>query len=132
MYNRISREISRRGLQQVKLICKVSPKFAHEFVVSRIQLLLEWLEDLRSSEELPFDNFRMLSGPRSNLTFKSTWTRQETLRECLINLLGPSRYGGKTHLHEIVEIVNFVLSRCRVFGFREFEGPNETHGIDLL
>ena len=64
-----------------------------------------------------------------------------------LNLLGPvkrpcasarlivrasMRDGEKVHFHKIVEIVNFVLLRRRVLGFREFEGPNEIHGIDLL
>ena len=74
----------------MKLIRKVPSKFTHELVVSRIQLLLEWLKDLRSSEELPFDDFRMVDGPRSNLTFKPTRTRQDTLRECPVSLLEPS------------------------------------------
>ena len=42
------------------------------------------------------------------------------------------RGGEKAYFHKIVEIVNFLLFRSRVLGFCEFEGPNETHGIDLL
>ena len=75
----------------MQLIRKVSSKFTHKLVVSRIQLLLEWLEDLCSGEKLPFDNFRMVGGPRSNLTFKPARTRQDTLRESPVNLLGLSR-----------------------------------------
>lgn len=31
-----------------------------------------------------------------------------------------------------MEIVDFVLLRRGILGFREFEGPNEIHDVDLL
>jgi len=74
----------------MKFIRKISPKFTHELSVTRIQLLLEWLEGLRRTEELPFNNFCMVAGPRSNLTFKPARTCQDTLPNHLVNPLRPS------------------------------------------
>ena len=71
----------------MKFIRKVSPKLTHELSIGRIQLLFEWLEGLRSTEELPFDNFRMVAGSGSDLTSKPTWTCQDTLCELLLNRL---------------------------------------------
>ena len=88
MSNYISQEIQRYDLKQMELIRKVSPNFTHELSVSRIQLLFEWLEALRSSEELPLDDSCMVAGPRSNLASKSAWACQKTLRECPVNCSG--------------------------------------------
>lgn len=88
MYNQTYREIQRRGLQQMKLIRKVSSKFTHELPVGRIHLLFEWFKGLRSAEELPFDNIRTVAGSGSNLAFKPARARQDTLREHLVNRLG--------------------------------------------
>jgi hypothetical protein len=74
----------------VELIRKVSSKFTHELSVGRIQLLFEWLEGLRSIEELPLDNFRTVAGSGGYPAFKPVWTCQDTLHDHLVNGLGRS------------------------------------------
>lgn len=66
-------------------IRKVSSKLCHEFSICGIQLLFEWLEDLRGAQELPFDDLRMLGGSWSNLALKAARARQDTLCEFLVN-----------------------------------------------
>ena len=90
MHGQMSQEIQHPGLQQMKPVRKVSLKFTHELSVSRIQLLFKWLEGLRSAEELPFDNVRVVAGSRSDLTFKPTRACQDTLRDLLVDKLGRS------------------------------------------
>ena len=47
--------------------------------VTRIQLLFEWFEGFRGTEELPFDSFCMVVGPKSDLAFEPAWTCQDTV-----------------------------------------------------
>jgi len=71
----------------MELIRKISSKFTHELSVGRVQLLFKWLENLRSIEELPFDNFRMVTRSRGDFTFEPARTCQDALRKYPINQL---------------------------------------------
>ena len=74
----------------MKLVREVSPKFIHKLCISRIQLLFERLKVLSGTEEFLFDDFCMVAGSGSDLTFKPIRTCQNTLRKLLVNKLGHS------------------------------------------
>lgn len=74
----------------MKLFREVSAKFIHEISISRSQLLFERLKDLSSTEKFPFDDFYVVAGSGSDLTFKSARSCQNTLRKLLVNKLGDS------------------------------------------
>lgn len=71
----------------MKLVREILPKFIHELSISRIQLLFERLKVLSSTEEFPFDDFCMVAGSGSDLTFKPVRACQNTLRKLLVNKL---------------------------------------------
>lgn len=72
----------------MKLVREVLPKFTYELSISRIQLLFKWFEGLSSTEEFPFDNFRVVAGSGCDITFEPARACQDTLREPLVNRLG--------------------------------------------